>query len=701
MNRFPPMPELFAAKSPDLNSEPLTIVASADFTLEAAEGGGESLPKFSMLAYTGDMLRQPWAAYPIVVDLSTAVVPDKDIPALYNHDPLRIVGHGRGSASPRQIKFSGIVSGVGPDAQEVKDTSKNGFPWQASIRGPIPELVFVERGQTVKANGKTFQGPIYVARRFELREVSFVSLGEDGNTNVAVAASANNSGVTEMDFEQWLSAKGFTGVSDEQKKVLKAAFDAEQNPPPANPQTGTTVPVNTPPLQAGLGGGTGNNTPPTDPVPNSAELIAQMRADAAAEQQRISKINTLCAGHPEIQAKAIGEGWTPDRAELEVLRASRPRTSGVHVPDHTATPQVLQAALCAAGKLESIEDHFDDQTLQAAHTQFKRGISLQELYLTAAWEGGYTGRSIRGNLREVLQAAFSTTSLSGILSNTANKFLLEGYMFVENAWRKVARIGRVNDFKTRTSYQMLSGGKFRKVGASGELTHGQLTEQSYPNKAETYGEILSITRQDMINDDLDALSARPKVIGRDAGLALNEVFWAEFLNNSTFFTSGRGNYAEGAGTELGIDALTAAELLFLNQTGADGKPLGLSPAVLLTSSAYKVTAEVLMKSLEIRDTTASKKTPTDNPHAGKFEPVFSRYLNNAQYTGYSDKAWYLLADPADEAVIEIVFLNGQEEPVIESADADFATLGTQLRGYFDFGVAKREYRAGTKQKGEA
>jgi hypothetical protein len=39
-------------------------------------------------------------------------------------------------------------------------------------------------------------------------------------------------------------------------------------------------------------------------------------------------------------------------------------------------------------------------------------------------------------------------------------------------------------------------------------------------------------------------------------------------------------------------------------------------------------------------------------------------------------------------------------PTVESADADFNTLGIQMRGYHDFGVAKQEPRGGVKMKGE-
>ena len=41
-------------------------------------------------------------------------------------------------------------------------------------------------------------------------------------------------------------------------------------------------------------------------------------------------------------------------------------------------------------------------------------------------------------------------------------------------------------------------------------------------------------------------------------------------------------------------------------------------------------------------------------------------------------------------MIEVAFLNGQESPTIETADADSNVLGVQMRGYHDFGVALQD-----------
>jgi hypothetical protein len=106
-----------------------------------------------------------------------------------------------------------------------------------------------------------------------------------------------------------------------------------------------------------------------------------------------------------------------------------------------------------------------------------------------------------------------------------------------------------------------------------------------------------------------------------------------------------------------------------------------------------------MTATELRDTTASTKYPTANPHAGKFRTLYSAYLSNSTLTGNSSTAWYLLANPADVPLIEVAFLNGRDVPTVETAEADFSVLGVQMRGYFDFGVALQDWRGGVKMAG--
>ena len=91
----------------------------------------------------------------------------------------------------------------------------------------------------------------------------------------------------------------------------------------------------------------------------------------------------------------------------------------------------------------------------------------------------------------------------------------------------------------------------------------------------------------------------------------------------------------------------------------------------------------------------------ENTHRNKYRPVVSPWLSDTAISGYSLTAWYLFRNPRSMAPIAVSFLNGNETPTVESADADFSTLGIQFRGYFDFGCDLAEYLAGIKSKGAA
>lgn len=630
----------------------LRLEAAATIHLEAA-GTGEGatpLPRFRMVAYTGTPMRVAGWRHPVVLDLAGLSVPSQSRPIRFGHDPLAGVGHTDAvRVEDGHLVATGVVSRDTPAAREVVASAKNGFPWQASVGAAVEEFEFVKEGQQVLVNGRTLTGPLNVVRKATLGEISFVDLGADDRTSASVAAT---------------------------------------NPPSGDPP----VP---------------NETVTDPPAPEAT--AEEVRARAVVETNRIATVRRVCAGRfGDIEAQAIRDGWDATRTELEVLRATRPRTPIPHGSDAPVTGAVLEAACLLTAKIDNVERMVDAQTLDVAARRYRGGIGLQELLLEAAWANGYTGRNFRDH-RTVLryafgrgiEAGFSTVDVGGILSNVANKFLLDGFFSVERTWRNVCAVRNVSDFKTVTSYRLVGKDQYEQVAPGGELKHGTLGNETYSNKADTYGLMLSIDRRDVINDDLGAITTVPQKLGRGSGLKINDVFWTIFLNNAAFFTAGNANFISGAATALGIDGLTAGEVAFLDQVDGDGKPVGVMPAILLVPTALSAIGSQLFKSMELRDNTAGAKFPVSNPHQGKFRVEVSRYLGNAKFPGFSAKAWYLLAEPTDLPVIEVAFLNGQEAPTIETAEADFNVLGVQMRGYHDFGVALQDPRGGVKAKGEA
>ncbi len=648
---------------------PLTIEAVTD---------DKSIPKFSMVAYTGGPMKVAGFTHPVVVDLEGLAIDRQNIPIRLDHNPKQGVGHtDRVAIENGQVVAEGLISRDTAWARDVAKSGSRGFPWQASIGAEIIEAEFIPNGNQIQVNGRTFDGPLYVIRKSILKEISFVDNGADDKTTAQVAA---------------------TQAEPEKKNEESKSHEDTMN----NKENTQTVPAN-PDIQAAQTHDSSCKNKQAEKIEAAAvpDPVADMRQKIAAETQRIQAIRTVCDGkHTDIEAKAIAEGWDVTRCELEVLRASRPKAPAVHVQRSNSDPKIYEAvALMAAGVPDArLQALYEASTLDAADRL--RGIGIQEYCERISGAGSFP--RFRRDASGWLQAAFSTMSLPGILSNVANKMLLEGYNYIEDAWRQICKIASVNDFKEHSRYRMTGSFTFEKVGADGEIKHGKVDELPYGQKADTHGIMFALTRQMIINDDLGAFTDIPRQIGMGAAEAIADAVWSLLLSNpNSFFSAGHKNYLEGADTALSVDALTAAEVLFSEQTKPNGRPLGMGASILLVPTALKVGAQLLMSSLLLNETTtANKGKPSSNPHVGKFEVVSSAYLANASFAGYSNKAWYLFADPNRLPALEVAFLNGVDRPTVEKTDADFNTLGIQFRGYIDFGVREQDYRGAAKMKGE-
>jgi hypothetical protein len=658
------------------------------------DAGDKRLKQFAGVAYTGGAMKANYRQ-PVVIDLAGLTAASESIPFLYQHDPSQIVGHGVAAIGPDSIRVSGQVSGVGQAASEVTALAANGFRWQMSVGVSPSRIEQVDAGATATANGRQFTGPAVIVRAGELREVSFVAIGADGRTAASVAASYRGAVMT---YEQWLQARGWDAaqLTAEQSATLRAAYDAEQAPPapPAKP------------IQAAA--------PPVDVSAIVASAVSQAMA-AARDQQEAAAVLASFESRVEpqalagIRASATSQGWNRDRVELECRRAARPEAPAIHVTASAINPEALEVGILRASSNVGsayLERTYRPEVLAAADAPAYRRMTLHKLLGTVASAGGVYAHP--GDKESLVEAAFkaqqklltfdafSTVNLSGILSNTANKAMLASYLAVGATWNRIAAVRSHSDFKVNTLYRMDADGAFKKVGANGELKLSSFSETSFTKQLSTFGTIISLTRRDMVNDDLGAFLQIAQQLGRMAAIRIEEAVYVLLLGsiNSTLFTSGNGNYLTGAGA-LSLTSLAALAAKFNDQVDSQGKPVLIQPRVLLVGSAIKTTAENLFnETVVVGSTTADKLQPARNPFAGLYEPVSSPYVNNTRIrdqdgvalSGQTSTGFGLFADPAERAALGVAFLNGAQSPTIQSGETDFAQLGMQFRGYIDFGV---------------
>lgn len=622
-------------------SQKITIAGEAtliEAPLRADGSGVGGNPRFSLLVYTGRAIRQAWSRLPLVVDLAGMDTTSQPIAVMMGH--TYDLDHAVGQASEVQNSGTDLtvgteVIGVGADVQKAIALARKGWKFQASIGADVGRIENIAAGETVDVNGRQFSGPISVVRASTLREVSIVLFGADAATSAAIAAEASDGGFPMADNANQTPAEPIKASAEDAAKVAAG--------------TQTPAPVQLPGVTAGTGG-------------DGAQLVD---ADSIAAKV----LETLKA---QIKAE-----------HLAGIRAERPAVPAAHVVAKPAeTEAVITAALCLAGGLSDVEKHFDERTLEAAHK--RRNIGLQEMLLRAAKANGYDADVFKlhdGNLREVLRAAFATHSIANVTSATYGKFLLNGYTAVESVWDRISLIRPVNDFKQVTGVRVNGGFEFEEVGNSGELKSADASDEARSFGAKTYGRISTITRKDIINDDLGALTVVPSRLGRGAATKLNKVFWQEFeANNATYFAK----KAAAAGNAFSIDSLEAAVTGFSKQTDPDGSPLAVSPEMLLVPKDLEIPAMKVMGSQLLIG--GSSVSTASNVFAGRYQIVSSFYLSSAS-------TWWLVANPGALNAMEVLFLNGQRNPTIEQAEADFDVLGIAVRGYHDFGVAKGEPKA--------
>jgi len=677
------------------------IAMGAPVEIQAAEGESTKGPRtFSSTFYTGGALSINGWDMPVVVDLA-GLKAGKVLVANLDHDPTKRVGNFEVVNDGKQLVANGKATAATAARDEVVNSAADGYQWQASLEvnpGKVEELA---KGKTAVVNGQEITGPAYITRTGTLKGFGFVSHGADDNTTATIAASAASSKkvkAMEPKFKAWIEAMGFDAetLNEDQVAGLQANFSGQQKKP-AKQQAASDNPFEARKIEAKR----------RSDIRECADRVIELRNSDVEEIEAIEKM----VEHA-IEAKMDTRDFRLELSDATMIPQGR--TVKAKNRDNRMTSEVIEAAVCQAGKLPGHEDMFSDQVLQAAHSEFKGRIGLNQIFMLAAEANGYHGNHSAKVTAEVQNAAFgmtgrniaasgmSTIVIPTILSNVANKFLRVGWNAIDMTPLRIAKVRSVNDFKQITTVSLTGDLSFEKVGAAGEIKHGTLGEQSYNNQADTYAKMLAITRKDIINDDLGALTSVPQRLGRGAALKLNDIFWTAFLDNaSTSWFHADNNNVNTAVADMTIGGLAATETIFMNQTDYDSKPLGSQPAILLVPTALKSSARTLMASELVIDGTATGLQGNKNPFAGRFRVESSPYMSNAAYTGYSAAAWYMLADPEDLPFIEIAALYGRVEPVVETADASFNVLGVEMRGYSDVGVAKQEKKSGVRADGGA
>jgi hypothetical protein len=340
------------------------------------------------------------------------------------------------------------------------------------------------------------------------------------------------------------------------------------------------------------------------------------------------------------------------------------------------------------GKLEA---HYDEKTLEAAHKY--RNIGLRRMIeLACAAEG----RSIDLGAQpaQIMATAFSTVSVPQMLSNVANKALLDEYNSRESLAVVLAEKLTSSDFKENTGVKLGGLGRMETVQNGGAIKHGTMTEESFTYRVNTIAKLIGITREMLINDDLGGFVRIARNLGMSAFNTREYDFFKLVMDNtSSFFASGNNNYITDA---LSIDGIAVAEAALMEQTGIDGEPIDVRGTWLVVPPQLAATARAIY--VGTKAIGATSMVPDANVFSGVYEPKASPYLSNSSVSdNYSETAWYLWSSSIKP--YGIAYLNGIETPVVEEVDPGAEYLGRAWRAYFDYGVCEIDKRGAVLSTG--
>ncbi|WP_349361231.1 Mu-like prophage major head subunit gpT family protein [Stappia sp.] len=293
------------------------------------------------------------------------------------------------------------------------------------------------------------------------------------------------------------------------------------------------------------------------------------------------------------------------------------------------------------------------------------------------------------------RALHSTSDFPEILAAVTNKTLRQAYEAYPRTFPLFCRQVLATDFKAMHRVQLGEAPQLLKVGESGEFKRGTLGESKESYRIETYGRVVAITRQVLINDDLDAFTRIPAMYGNSIAQLESDVVWDIVTSNpamadgTALFHSTHKNLA-GSGAALGVDSVGLARAAMRKQTGLDKKTvLNIRPAFLIVPAALELKAEQLV---------AQNLVPAQS---GNVVPQSIRTLSpiaEPRLDAASETAWYLAASPNQIDTIEYAYLEGQQGAYIETRNG-FDVDGVEIKCRLDFGAKAIDWRGLYKNPG--
>lgn len=460
-------------------------------------------------------------------------------------------------------------------------------------------------------------------------------------------------------------------------------------------------------------GGATPNGQPQNPAPTPAPENTTANVDvneirsAGAREERdriaaIQKAGSVAGVEQSVIDKAINDGTTADKARQQFidLMADQQDNDEGRISNAVVTLDArdkfrtgAELAIMARAGLEGGErNEFTGLTLW--------DLARETLQMHNLPNRGKTRLQLVGDafMAGVGSGGHSTSDFGNILANVASKAMLIGFEEAPETYPLITRTGTLTDFKPQKRVDLGLFDDLAEIPEGAEYTYGTFGDRAESIQLATYGKMFAITRQAVINDDLDAFSRIPRRMGRAAKRTIGNLVWAIFTGNPALsdnialFHADHGNLAS-SGAAPSVATLDAAKTAMAIQTDPDGKAktgLNIRPKYLVVPVALESKANVLKTSQH--DPAKTQKVP--NPHNGTFEVV-----SDARLDANSSVEWFMSADPNMHDTIEVAYLDGNQEPYMEQREG-WTVDGAEMKIRIDAGVKPLDHRGLYKNPGQ-
>lgn len=446
-------------------------------------------------------------------------------------------------------------------------------------------------------------------------------------------------------------------------------------------------------------------TPTTEPIERTAEPTpspvitpapvidarAEREAGAIAERTRCSEIRSSVetAGLPvNFAENLISEGTDINESRTAIFAEMKKRTdkaapSGNHV---SMGREVGHDAIRTGLTSYLVNRHNPKVELVEEGKQFV-GLSMLEIARDVLHAQGVNTRGMsRMKVASLaLRAGQHTTSdFPNILADVANKTLRAAYSEKAQTFEVWTRSVQASDFKNINRMQLGDAPVLEKVLEGGEFKSGTISEGKETYALATYGKIFAITRQAIINDDLQAFTRLPALFGSRARELEGDVVYDHFLTNPVLgdgvalFDAAHNNTGTGA---ISVASIGAGRQAMRQQVGLDGARINVAPMFLLIPTALETVVEQFLRVQTFPETDANS-----NPFKNSLTPIVEPRLDDD-----SALKWYLIADPSLIDTQETATLEGENGPSFET-ELGFDVDGVKSRVRHDFASKVIDFR---------